>query len=187
MNVKLLGSTLLISSLLLAACNSEETQKENKTEIAAKKVEKDQTKKENVKTGLKDNTAVLDDINVKVLETEFIPKGTYEGQDKDQLGIIYEVKNKSDKEIDAISGWLAVFEATQDTKHTVHKLNVGGLPNLEKYTPFLDTQLDTIKKDGTLKNGIAYDLEDTTTPVILKATKGVNGEKLGEIKVNIEK
>lgn len=187
MNVKLLGSTLLISSLLLAACNSEETQKENKTEIAAKKVEKDQTKKEDVKTGLKEKTAVLDDINVKVLETEFIPKGTYEGQDKDQLGIIYEVKNKSDKEIDAISGWLAVFEATQDIKDTVHKLNVGGLPNLEKYTPFLDTQLDTIKKDGTLKNGIAYDLEDTTTPVILKATKGVNGEKLGEIKVNIEK
>lgn len=187
MNVKLLGSTLLISSLLLAACNSDETQKENKTEIAAKKVEKDQTKKEDVKTGLKDKTAVLDDINVKVLETEFIPKGTYEGQDKDQLGIIYEVKNKSDKEIDAISGWLATFEATQDTKDTVHKLNVGGLPNLEKYTPFLDTQLDTIKKDGTLKNGVAYDLEDTTTPVILKATKGVNGEKLGEIKVNIEK
>ncbi|WP_369094658.1 DUF5067 domain-containing protein [Macrococcoides caseolyticum] len=178
---------MFATSVLLGACGEEQATKENKSETTAKKVEKEQTKKEDVKTGLKDNTAVLDDINVKVLETEFIPKGTYEGQDKDQLGIIYEVKNKSDKEIDAISGWLAVFEATQDIKDTVHKLNVGGLPNLEKYTPFLDTQLDTIKKDGTLKNGIAYDLEDTTTPVILKATKGVNGEKLGEIKVNIEK
>ena len=47
--------------------------------------------------------------------------------------------------------------------------------------------LRVIKKDGTLKNGIAYDLDDTATPVILNATKGVGGEKLGEIKVVIKK
>lgn len=185
MKIKALGTTLLISSLLLSACNGN-PEKENKSEITAKKVEKEQPKKEE-SASLKNNIAVLNDIDVKVIETEFIPKGTYDGQEKDQLGIIYEVKNKTDKEIDPIGGWLAVFEATQDSKDTIRKLDVGMLPLTNKYKPFLDTQMDIIKKDGTLKNGIAYDLEDTTTPVILKATKGVNGEKLGEIKVNIEK
>lgn len=186
MNYKLLGTTILATSVLVGACGGEQATKENKSETTAKKVEKEQPKKEE-NTGLKDNTAVLNDIDVKVLETEFIPKGTYEGQEKDQLGIIYEVKNKSDKEIDPISGWYATFEATQDTKDTVHKLETAPMPNIKKYQDYLDTQLDIIKKDGTLKNAMAYELEDTTTPVILKATKGVGGKKLGEIEVKIEK
>lgn len=186
MNFKALAGLTLASTLLLGACGEETTEKkeENKTNATSLENPKKETKENN---DLKDNTAQLNDIDVKVLETEFIPKGTYDGQDKDQLGIIYEVKNKSDKEIDPISGWMAAFEATQDTENTVHKLDVGMLPQTEKYKPFLDTQLDTIKKDGTLKNGIAYDLDDTATPIILNATKGVGGEKLGEIKVVIKK
>lgn len=97
------------------------------------------------------------------------------------------MKNKTDKEIDPISGWLAIFEATQDSKDTIRKLDVGMLPQTSKYKTFLDTQNDIIKKDGTLKNGIAYDLEDITTPVILKATKGIGGENLVEIEIKIEK
>ena len=186
MKLKAFAGITFASTLLLGACGGETTDKkeENKTETASAETPKKEAKENNE---LKDNTAQLNDIDVKVLETEFIPKGTYDGQDKDQLGIIYEVKNKSDKEIDPISGWMAAFEATQDTENTVHKLDVGMLPQTEKYKPFLDTQLDIIKKDGTLKNGIAYDLDTTDTPVILKATKGVGGEKLGEIKVVIRK
>lgn len=186
MKYKLLGTTILASSVLLGACDGEQATKENKSETTAKKVEKEQPKKEE-NIGLKNNTAILNDIDVKVVATEFIPKGTYEFQENDQLGIIYEVTNKSDKEIDPISGWLAAFEATQDSKDTIRKLDVGMLPQTDKYKPFLDTQMDIIKKGGTLKNGVAYDLEDTTTPVILKATKGIGGEKLGEIEVKIEK
>ncbi|WP_414049456.1 DUF5067 domain-containing protein [Macrococcus animalis] len=187
MNYKFLGATILVTLVLMGACDGESTEKSKDvtTEKTAKKVEKDKSKDE-TQVGLINDTAVLNDIDVKVLETEFISKGTYENQEKEQLGIIYEVKNKSDKEIDPISGWLAVFEATQDSKDTIRKLEVGMLPQTNKYKPFLDTQMDSIKKSGKLKNGIAYNLEDDTTPVILKATKGIGGEKLGEIEVKIE-
>lgn len=187
MNYKTIGSTILVSSLLLGACGANEAKEttKNQSETTAKTAKKEEKKV--ATNALKDNTAVLNDIDVKVLETEFIPKGTYEYQKKDQLAIIYEVKNKTNKEIDPINGWLAVFEGTQDSKNAVRKLEVGMLPDMDKYKFALDTQMDIIKKGGTVKNAIAYDLEDTKTPVILTATKGIGGEKLGEIKVNIKK
>ncbi|MEK5381970.1 hypothetical protein [Niallia sp. FSL W8-0635] len=37
-----------------------------------------------------------------------------------------------------------------------------------------------MKKDGTVKNAVAYELDDLETPVTLIATQGVGGDKLGE-------
>lgn len=45
---------------------------------------------------------------------------------------------------------------------------------------FLDTQSEIIKQGGTVANAVAYELDDDTTPVTLKATKGIMGEDLGE-------
>lgn len=187
MTYKGIGSTILVSILLLGACGANESKESSKTqsEKTAKTAKKEEKKV--TTNALKNNTVVLNDIDIKVLETEFIPKGTYEEQKKDQLAIIYEVKNKTNKEIDPSSGWFAVFEGTQDSKDAIRKLDVGSLPNMDKYQFALDSQLDIIKKGGTVKNAIAYNLEDIKTPVILKATKGIGGEKLGEIKVNLKK
>lgn len=136
---------------------------------------------------LKNKTAVLNDEEVKILDTELMPNGTYEGQTADQLVVTYEVKNKSDKEITPIDGYLAAFEATQENTNSEHQLDVGMTPMNEKYKFATDVQTDKIKKGGTVKSAIAYDLKDMTTPVILHATKGLGGEKLGTIKVELEK
>jgi hypothetical protein len=45
---------------------------------------------------------------------------------------------------------------------------------------FLDSQLETIKQNGTVSNAVAYELDDLETPVTLIATQGISGDKLGE-------
>lgn len=182
MSFKSLIGLSLASSLLLVACGDAEEKEtangkdDQKTETA-EKVTTEAPNKNN--TALKNDTAVLNDIDVKILDAKFLPKGTYEYQENDQLAITYEVTNKTDKEIDPISGYLATFEAYQEDKNSNRKLEVGMLPSTKEYDFARDNQLDIIKKGGTVKNAIAYDLEDTTTPVELVATKGIGGEKLG--------
>lgn len=184
MNFKMLSGTLIASSLLLAACGDTEEKEASKaddkeTTETAEKVTTEAPAEEKETTVLKDDTAVLEDIDVKILESKFLPKGTYENQSADQLVVTYEITNKSDKEIDPMTGYLAVFEAYQDDENSKRKLNVGMTPMMDEYKFVLDNQMDIIKKDGTVKSAIAYDLEDTETPVELVANKGIRGEKLG--------
>ena len=73
--------------------------------------------------------------------------------------------------------WLAVFTAVQDNdKNMVNELQVAGHPD----DSLIDTQDAKIKKGGTVKNAIAYELSDETTPVTLKATQGMDGKDLGQ-------
>lgn len=112
---------------------------------------------------------------------------TYEGQQKPQLVVTYEAKNKVDKEIDPIGAWFSAFEAYQDTNNSMKKIDVGPTPNMDKYLYTLDNQDDLIKKGKSVKSAIAYDIYDINKPVILKAHKGYDNIYLGEIKVNIKK
>ncbi|ULG70895.1 DUF5067 domain-containing protein [Macrococcus brunensis] len=206
MNYKLLSGTLLASSLLLTACGqAEETAKDvgkkvedtakqagDKAKETADKVTNETAtteapKKDSSKDELKDKTAVLDDIDVKILETELMPKGTYEHQTADQLVVTYEVTNKSDKEINPMTGYLAAFEATQEDANSERKLQVGMNPMNDKYSYVTDVQMNNIKKGGTVKSAVAYDLKDMKTSVVLHASKGIGGEKLGTITVELKK
>jgi len=72
--------------------------------------------------------------------------------------------------------WLAIFTAIQDNGPDMVKLEVGSLPD-ENH---LDTQLNNIKKDETVENSIAYELDDDETPVTLVANKGIGGEEIGK-------
>ncbi|MEE0002161.1 MAG: DUF5067 domain-containing protein [Weissella confusa] len=51
---------------------------------------------------------------------------------------------------------------------------------------FLDSQTESIKKGATAKNAIAYSLDDETTPVVLKATKGYDGKLLAKQTIKIQ-
>lgn len=78
--------------------------------------------------------------------------------------------------MDPTSAWMAVFTAIQDNdKNSINELKVASLPDDQ----YLDSQTETIKKNGTVSNAVAYTLSDTTTPVQLKASKGVDGKVLG--------
>lgn len=98
-----------------------------------------------------------------------------------QFGI--KLKIKSDKEIDPNTAWISTFWATQDTdENQVNDLDIGSLPD-EQYS---DTQNENIKKNGTAESATSYELDSTTIPVSLKATKGIGGKTLAEQTVDIK-
>lgn len=96
-----------------------------------------------------------------------------------QVVFDYTITNKTDKDIDAIMGWEAVFTAYQDNKNTEGELKVGALPE-DTSEQILNEQTQTIKKGGQVKCRVAYDLDSNSKPVVLKATKGVDGKFLGK-------
>lgn len=133
----------------------------------------------------KDGEAKLNDLKIQITETKVIPPGEpgNEYGDKAVLAIWYDTTNLTGKDIDPISAWMVVFEAIQDNDpNAVNTLMVGMLPDEQ----FLDSQLETIKQDGTVSNAVAYELDDLETPVTLVATQGIGGDELGEQTIEIK-
>lgn len=182
----LLTSALTLS--IISGCGNQDAGTKNGSDSANKEATAENTneeKKTNNELYFKDNEAKLNDLKIKITETKVIQvgeKGNEYGE-KPVFAIWYDTTNLSDKEIDPTTGWMAVFEAVQDNDpNAVNTLEVGGLPDDQ----FLDSQLETIKKNGTVKNAVAYELDDLETPVKLIATQGIGGDKLGEKTFNIK-
>ena len=184
-------SLLLVSALslsIMAGCGgqeegtktpSESAQNETTTENAT------EVQEVNKDIYFKDNEAKLEDVKIKITETKVIPVGEEGNEygDKPVFAIWYETTNLSDDDINPTSGWMAVFEAVQDNDpNAINTLEVGSHPDDQ----YLDSQLETIKKGGTVKNAVAYELDDLETPVTLIATQGIFGDKLGEQTFNIK-
>lgn len=131
------------------------------------------------------NVLVSEDVKIVITDWKVIPVGETGNEygDAPVIAFWYSTTNLTGNEnVTPMSAWLAMFSAVQDNNsNMVNELNVGMLPD----SAFLDTQMATIKKDGTVDCAIAYTLDDTVTPVILKATKGIMGEDLGEQTFNI--
>ncbi|MFD1418807.1 DUF5067 domain-containing protein [Companilactobacillus keshanensis] len=177
------GLTILLASIL-AGCSrgndsSSKKSKDDNTKIV--KVEK----RKSDKYYFKNNKLVIRDIDIEITKTKVIPVGEVGNEygDKPIIAFWYKVTNKTTKEIDANTAWIAVFNAVQNNnKNTVNKLDVAALPD-EKY---LDSQTQTIKKNGIVENAVAYNLDDTTTPVKLTATKGVGGKNIGTMTFKLQ-
>lgn len=182
---------ILISALalfLIVGCGNQDEGTKNDSDSVKKETTTENTNKENETNNelyFKDNEAKLNDLKIKITETKVIQPGEKGNEygEKPVFAIWYETTNLSDKEINPTTGWMAVFEAVQDNDpNAVNTLEVAGLPDDQ----FLDSQLETIKKDGTVKNAVAYELDDSETPVTLVATQGMGGDKLGEENFNIK-
>ncbi|MGE8037812.1 DUF5067 domain-containing protein [Lysinibacillus sp. NPDC093692] len=181
MKKKLIFSAALVLSIGLAGCGAdsskdEKPKEETKTTASTDKTADKETKSDGVY--FKDGEVKIEDVKIKITETKVIPvgeKGNEYGE-KPVFAIWYETTNLSDKEINPISAWIAVFTGIQDNNpNAVNELEVGSLPD----DRFSNSQLENIKKDGTVENAVAYDLDDLETPVTLLAKKGLMGEELG--------
>lgn len=180
----LLFISVLILLVIVGCGNKQDVAKDNGSDnVNTEKVTKyEETKNE---VYFKDNVAKLVDLKIKITETKVIQAGEVGNEygDKPVFAIWYETTNLSDKDINPTTAWTVVFEAVQDNNpNAVNKLEVAGLPDDE----FLDSQLETIKKDGTVKNAVAYELDDLDTPVKLIATQGIGGKNLGLQTYNIK-
>lgn len=189
---KLLYVFPIALALLLAACGetgdkeSNKSSENTKTESSASTQKKENTEsaKED-KYYFKNGIVKIHDLQIQITKEKVIKvgqKGNEYGE-KPVLAIWYKVTNLTDKEIDPTTAWVAVFEAIQDNnENSVNKLEVGSLPDER----FLDSQIENIKKNGTVENAIAYELDDLKTPVQLIASQGIGGKKLGEQTVEIK-
>lgn len=126
-----------------------------------------------------DNVLVSQDVRIEITDWRVIPVGE-EGNEYGSAPVIafwYTVTNLSGSEnVTPIGSWIAMFTAVQDNDpNLVNELEVAALPD----DAYLDTQMATVKDGGTVECAMAYVLDDTTTPVVLTATRGLFGEELG--------
>lgn len=174
---------LLLAGMFLVGCSTK--QEEKKTSDSTKTEEKKEETKKNT-IGFDGKVVEINDLKIEIIDYKIIKvgeKGNEYGS-KPIIAFWYNTTNKSDKEIDPTSAWMAVFTVIQDNnKNMENELKVAGHPD----NSLLDTQLAKIKKGGTVKNAVAYELSDETTPVTLKATQGVDGKDLGKKDFEIKK
>lgn len=189
---KALLTLIILMIFILTGCGDNQNDttngdSENATNEATADITNENAEEEttNEDVYFKDNEAKLIDLKINITETKIIQPGEVGNEygEKPVFAIWYETTNLSDKDIDPMTAWIVVFEAIQDNNpNAINTLEVASLPD-EQY---LDSQLETIKKDGTVANAVAYELDDLETPVTLVATQGIGGEKLGEQKFDVE-
>ncbi len=123
-----------------------------------------------------DGVLSTSELRIKITRHEVIDVGApgNEYGDKPVIAFWYETTNLSDDEVDP-SAFIFHFNALQDNNpDAINELEVGMLPD----DRFLETQSEKIKQGGTVECAIAYELDDTVTPVELVAYEGFD-EVLG--------
>ena len=134
----------------------------------------------------KDNVLTSQDAKIEITDYKVIPVGETGNEygEKPVIAFWYKTTNLSGNEdVSPLAVWTAMFTCVQDNDaNAVNELEAASLPDER----FLDSQMETIKKDGTVESAVAYNLDDTETPVTLKATQGIGGADLGEQTYNIK-
>ncbi|GGC83327.1 DUF5067 domain-containing protein [Enterococcus wangshanyuanii] len=178
---KILGFGILtLCGLTLVACSgNDDTTKKSSADSST-------SQKKEASTYFKDDTLKIDMATVKILSTEVLPADSTLYREKPQLALTYEVTNDSKEPLSASTVWIACMELTQEGENTINRLNVGMTPQDERFAEYTEHQSDDIKPGGTVKAIISYDLDDTETPVMLKATQGMAGKELGEKKIELK-
>lgn len=160
----------LLATLSLSACGNSTSSTTGNNAFNAKKA--------HGKYYFDGKTANLHDVKIHIDHVQFY-QASEETNNKNLICFDYTITSKTDKDINALTGWQAVFNAYQDNKNTEGKLEVGALPP-DTSDQVLHDQDQTIKKNGTVKCRAAYELDSTSKPVVLKATQGVDGKFLGK-------
>ncbi len=196
------GAWLLIgilSTVLLGAgtkkvieeVTAEMTEEDSEVETTSENEQTDDTSSEEgtedsaeSKYYFKDLELVTEDYTIKITDWKIIQKGEAGNEygDVPVIAFWYDTTNTSGTEIDPMSAWIYVVSAYQDNDpNSVNELSVGMLPDDQ----FTESQLNKIKKDGTVQNAVAYDLSDTETPVKLTAKKSMLGDEIGSMDFDI--
>jgi len=102
-------------------------------------------------------------------------KGNEYGE-KPVIAFWYKTTNLSGAKVDPMD-FIFHFNAYQDNNpNAENELDVGMLPD----DRFLHSQMENIKKGGTVEDAIAYELDDLVTPVDLVASEGLGTEVIGK-------
>jgi hypothetical protein len=119
-----------------------------------------------------DGVLATPDLKIQITRHKVIKAGQKGNEygEKPVIAFWYKTTNRSGAKVDP-TDFLFNFKAYQDNNpNAVNELEVGGLPD----DRFLDSQMEQIKKGGTVENAVAYELDDLVTPVDLVATEGLD-------------
>ena len=193
---------VLVSSISLAACSTSNeksassTSREVSTESTKTFSEDSSSEKETedfVKTAAEstfDGTTLKgNSYTVKNTKHAVINPGEVGNEygEKPIIAIWYDTLVNPDYDnstpINPTNAWILNFKAIQDNDpNAVNELNIGSLPDQQ----FLDSQTQDIKPGGTVSNAVAYELDDTTTPVTLVAGD-LFGTEYGKTEISLSK
>lgn len=118
-------------------------------------------------------TAETEDVKIEITEIVTLPVGIEgnEHGEKDIIAFRYNITNKSGREVTALTGWKTVFRIYQVKKKP---LNSTAAPEKK----FADIQNKKIKKGETVECVQAFQLNDSDTPILIKAVEKADGYKL---------
>lgn len=173
---------MLLATMTLAACGSS---KANKTASSSSDPDTHTVRpQKKADRYFKNNFLKINDLTVKITKTAVIPKGNKGNQynEGDVFTIWYDITNTSGKKDISPLTAVMLFEATQETKNTDKKLDVGSSED-KKLT---DIQDDNIKKGKTSKGSISWILNDNKTPIKLSATLPSESVTVGTQTYNIK-
>lgn len=129
-------------------------------------------------SSFEDGTLVTPDMKIVIIDHKTIAvgeKGNEYGE-KPVIAFWYKITNLSDKDVTPLD-FITTFTAYQDNNpNAENQLEVGSLPD----DRFLDSQMENVKKGGTVENAMAYELDDETTPVDLVASNDLGMSELGK-------
>ncbi|SDS85780.1 protein of unknown function [Nocardioides scoriae] len=131
----------------------------------------------------KDGVLTTPDLKIQVTRHKVIKAGQRGNEygTKPVIAFYYKTTNVSGQKTDPLS-FIANFIAYQDNNPDAeNQLEVGSLPD----DRFLESQMETIKKGGTVESAIAYELDDLKTPVDLVATDGLT-DPIGKASYELE-
>jgi hypothetical protein len=118
------------------------------------------------------------DLKIQITRYKVIKAGQKGNEygEKPVIAFWYETTNLSGAKVDP-TDFIFHFTAYQDNNpNAENELEVGALPD----DRFLDSQMENIKKGGTVESAAAYELDDLDTPVELVATEDLLGEVVGK-------
>lgn len=95
---------------------------------------------------------------------------------KPVIAFWYETTNLGDEDLTPMNFLYAMTAYQDNNPNAENKLEVGSLPD----DRFLSSQMEKIKKGGTVENAVAYELDDETTPVDLVASNDLGATEIGK-------
>lgn len=124
-----------------------------------------------------DGVLTTPEMTIRITDQKVIAVGApgNEYGDKPVIAFWYDITNLTDGDVSPMN-WIYVFSAFQDNNpNAVNELEIASLPD----DRFLESQMEQIKKGGTVQNAVAYELDDQTTPVDLVASSDLGRTEIG--------
>lgn len=183
----------LLAISVTACSSSEENTSKNTTNSNNSKTSEEQNESKTVSVpesgdvdiSFKNDTLTINDAIIQITGIEVAPPNETFGETSPTIIFTYDYTNTSDEPQQPGIVWIACFNATQETESTIENLDVAMAPQDEKYTEMNKMSFTDVKPGATVQSVISYNINDSSRPVMLTATQGVLGDKLGTKVVNL--